>query len=125
MLKGNRSGRDLREPLHGRQNSLTVFKGWLKQGVYREGRMRTEIATTDMGLCPACDLRMEAGEWVSREGGETIHTGCLSWRSENRVIGHTESSGFLFSESEDAAIERAKEVLGVDRIFRWPKCDAN
>jgi len=83
--------------------------------------MRTEIAQTDLGLCPACSLRVEAGEWASREGGETIHTGCLSWRSENRVLTHSESGGFLFSESEDAAIERAKEVLGVDRmVFDGP-----
>lgn len=78
--------------------------------------MRTEIAKSDLGLCGACGLRMEAGEWVSQQGGGTIHTGCLSWRSENRVVSHTESSGFLFSDSEQAVIEHAKEIVGVKSI---------
>lgn len=97
------------------------MEGRHEEGIHREDDMRTEIAQKDLGICRACLGRVEAGEWASTEGGQTIHTGCASWRSENRVIGHTESSGFLFSESEDAAIERAKEILGVDRmVFDGP-----
>lgn len=79
--------------------------------------MRNEIAKSDQGLCPGCDLLMEAGEWVSREGGQTMHAGCLSWRTENRVISHDATSGFLFSEMEQQTIENAKATLGVKTML--------
>jgi hypothetical protein len=59
---------------------------------------------------------MEAGEWVSTEGSQKIHTGCLSRRTENRVISHDETSGFLFSETAQEVIDKAKETLGVRQI---------
>jgi len=77
-----------------------------------------EIAKVDMGSCASCSCRVEAGEWFSSEGGRIRHTGCLSWRGSGvkGTVDAPAQSGFLFSNSDEAVIEHAKEVLNVKSL---------
>ena len=81
--------------------------------------MRTEIAKSDLGMCPSCGTRMDQGEWVSSEEGKpTRHTGCSSWRGSGvqDTTAAPAQSGFLFASTDEAMIEHAKEVLNVKSI---------
>lgn len=78
--------------------------------------MQTTIAQHDLGTCRICNLRMEAGEWVSVSKTQgTAHTGCLLLRSENTPAADTEI-GPLFGDAEQATLEHAKRLLGVKHI---------
>jgi hypothetical protein len=61
---------------------------------------------------------MDRGEWVSTDNGVTRHTGCSSWRGsgvESKADDYPQS-GFLFSNSDEAVIDHAKEVMGLKSI---------
>jgi hypothetical protein len=81
--------------------------------------MRTQIATADGGLCPGCGTRCEKGEWITT-GDDAVdcHTGCKSWRGSGNVTKPNAypQSGFLFSNSDEAVIGHAQQVLGVKAI---------
>jgi hypothetical protein len=78
-----------------------------------------EIANSNLGACRVCGVNIEQGEWA--EVSKTLgvkHAGCISWRTENTIDaeGDTPTSGFLFNQPEQAAIDHAKEVLGVKTV---------
>jgi hypothetical protein len=118
LSETNRAGAGLSKTQRGRDTS-ELLASWLEQTILGEASMRTQIATTDGGLCPGCGTRCEKGEWITTgDDGVECHTGCKSWRGSGNVTKPDDypQSGFLFSNSDQAVIEHAKEVLNVKTI---------
>jgi hypothetical protein len=82
--------------------------------------MSITVAKQSMGFCPGCGIQVEAGEAIYVVNSRTAHVGCaLGEPSQGRqiLLRNTEPhSGFLFSETETAIVEEAKDVLGVKHV---------
>jgi hypothetical protein len=76
--------------------------------------MNFKIARTVMGDCAGCGLRIEEGEYFASQDGLLVHHGCSS---KGSMTGAAPQVGmFLFDDTQLAAIEKAKEVVGVNQV---------
>lgn len=77
--------------------------------------MSAVIAKTAMGFC-SCGLQIEPGEQVLMRSSGAVHVSCSERTTAVTARTEAEPTWSLFSEPEQATIERAREVIGVNHI---------
>jgi len=75
--------------------------------------MSLKLATKTMGHCRACSTVIEAADWFDPDA--QVHAECRTLK-QPEIAEFELTSGFLFSEPEQATIEHAKGVTGVNHI---------